>query len=854
MLLTTLLELLIVIIGVAILALQFSNRKKTGNLIAAVVGGTPPIGSVENKKKHDIWDIENGPQERNSNHTSPTHHSTTTSNSSMMDSTYDHHYNHNHYYSHHSQSSQPYYDNGMNISSSMTPNNLRWRRDSTISSSSSYESASQPYYPYPQQQQQPTFTSSVSSYPVPFSSPMYTNQQYNGNTNTSTPLYPAYVSPLGPTGSSSVSSSIRLGGNTNIISSTNLSSSSSSSLTYASSPMGYRINNNNTQPNYAANMTDNNGGYSQSTETIPSPWNTSSTVGPQPYHLTASSPQPSYPPWMHTTDTVSNPMPPSTPMISSPNLPYAASNVFDSTPHEGFIETKNNKNGVTTTTTTTISVPLMDTTNGKVTGSKVPSMMDSTLSPTEPTNTSEGTKDSNSHSSSQSSSSSLSTTNGATSSSAVLPAVQQQQSPQPQLAILGGGSLNILAFGKLQFVNVQKDQPIWKPRPAPAPVPVLSSSVTTVQEEAASKASTVQLPNTEDESSIVQSLETVETDASHTLVTHGTESNPPQPLSSTDPANNTVNDPAATVNQISTAPPTPVVVYTRTPRADFDIDWNALQLGPEIGQGAFGRVYRAKWRGTNVAVKALYTNGLNLTGQEIEDLRAEIATLSALRHPNILLFMGACTEAPHACLVTEYMPRGSLWDLLHAPDENTATNPAAKLRPLEMNYILRASLDVAKGMAYLHSASPPILHRDLKSPNLLLDDSFGVKISDFGLARVKASTLTMTGGTGTFQWMAPEVLANQRYTEKADIYSYGIILWELLTREVPYGEMQQIQVAIAVLTTGLRPTIPNDTPAGLRKLITDCWHADALQRPDFLEIIERLEWIMEEQSTNNKVI
>lgn len=143
-------------------------------------------------------------------------------------------------------------------------------------------------------------------------------------------------------------------------------------------------------------------------------------------------------------------------------------------------------------------------------------------------------------------------------------------------------------------------------------------------------------------------------------------------------------------------------------------------------------------------------------------------------------------------------------------------------------------------MNYLHSFQPPILHRDLKSPNLLVDLSYAIKISDFGLARVRAHFQTMTGNCGTTQWMAPEVLAAEKYTEKADVFSYGVVLWETVTRQCPYEGLSQIQAALGVLNNNLRPTIPANCPPLFKKLMTLCWVSKPEERPTFEAILEIL--------------
>jgi serine/threonine protein kinase len=144
-------------------------------------------------------------------------------------------------------------------------------------------------------------------------------------------------------------------------------------------------------------------------------------------------------------------------------------------------------------------------------------------------------------------------------------------------------------------------------------------------------------------------------------------------------------------------------------------------------------------------------------------------------------------------------------------------------------------------MAYLHHGHPPVLHRDLKSANLLLDDAYTVKVCDFGLSRLKAQARSMTGNCGTVQWMAPEVLANMDYDERADVFSYGIILWELLSRECPYEGMTAIQCALAVLNRDKRPDIPKWCPPAFHALIKACVKKDPKERPDFSSIIQTLD-------------
>ena len=307
------------------------------------------------------------------------------------------------------------------------------------------------------------------------------------------------------------------------------------------------------------------------------------------------------------------------------------------------------------------------------------------------------------------------------------------------------------------------------------------------------------------------------------------------------------------------------------------IDFDELQLIDVIGGGGFGQVYKAMWRGTPVAVKVLTgsAQSQSVPRAVLEEFAAEINLLKGMRHPNICLYMGACLEPPNRAIITELAANGSLWDALrlplappyvpcdgltregwpmslYQPDSKHGVPPTASAKPGSLSavppkgtwhwiLVKRVACGAARGMAYLHSGKPPILHRDLKSANILLDDSYTAKVCDFGLSRLRAQERSMTGNVGTVQWMPPEVLANQSYNEKADVYSYGIICWELLTRQCPYDKMTPIQCALAVLNRNQRPEIPKWCPPSLQALIRSCIKRDPDERPSFSEILDKLD-------------
>ncbi|GAM19521.1 hypothetical protein SAMD00019534_026960 [Acytostelium subglobosum LB1] len=257
-----------------------------------------------------------------------------------------------------------------------------------------------------------------------------------------------------------------------------------------------------------------------------------------------------------------------------------------------------------------------------------------------------------------------------------------------------------------------------------------------------------------------------------------------------------------------------------------EIDITEIKLGERIGKGNFGEVFKGQWRGAVVAIKKLPAH--NITESVMREFHREIDLMKNLRHPNVIQFLGSCTIPPNICICTEYMQRGSLYTILHDPT-----------MVLPWSLIKKICLDAIKGIIYLHSSIPVILHRDLKSHNLLVDDNWKVKVADFGLSTIE-QTATMTA-CGTPCWTAPEVLRNQRYTEKADVYSFAIVMWECATRMDPYAGMPPFQVIFAVGREGLRPPVPRSCPPEFVTLMTDCWAENADNRPSMEVALMRME-------------
>jgi serine/threonine protein kinase len=215
----------------------------------------------------------------------------------------------------------------------------------------------------------------------------------------------------------------------------------------------------------------------------------------------------------------------------------------------------------------------------------------------------------------------------------------------------------------------------------------------------------------------------------------------------------------------------------------------------------------------------------------VDDWKREVRALTTLRHPNVIRVLGLICATPSFGLVLEFCSGGDLFTALQA-----ATPPG---------FFGHVSLGVSAGMIHLHERG--VLHRDLKSPNILLDSSSVVKITDFGLAAY-APDDTRAGGaltaeTGTYQWMAPEVCLHQQYSRSADVFSYGCVLFELVAHEPPFNDRPPLQAAVAVALNHERPALPAGVPPAVEELIHSCWRREADARPAFASIhalIERL--------------
>ncbi|KAK6484961.1 mitogen-activated protein kinase kinase kinase 13 [Huso huso] len=235
-----------------------------------------------------------------------------------------------------------------------------------------------------------------------------------------------------------------------------------------------------------------------------------------------------------------------------------------------------------------------------------------------------------------------------------------------------------------------------------------------------------------------------------------------------------------------------------------------------LGSGAQGAVFLGKLHMEEVAIKKVR-----------EQKETDIKHLRKLKHPNVIAFKGVCTQAPCYCIIMEYCAHGQLYEVLRS---------GRKIAP---RLLVDWSTGIASGMNYLHLHK--IIHRDLKSPNVLVTHYDGVKISDFGTSKELSDKSTKMSFAGTVAWMAPEVIRNEPVSEKVDIWSFGVVLWELLTGEIPYKDVDSSAIIWGVGSNSLHLPVPSTCPDGFKILMKQTWQGKPRNRPSFRQILLYLE-------------
>eukprot|EP01100_Stratorugosa_tubuloviscum_P008027 TRINITY_DN332_c0_g6_i1.p1 TRINITY_DN332_c0_g6~~TRINITY_DN332_c0_g6_i1.p1 ORF type:complete len:475 (+),score=134.30 TRINITY_DN332_c0_g6_i1:92-1516(+) len=264
-----------------------------------------------------------------------------------------------------------------------------------------------------------------------------------------------------------------------------------------------------------------------------------------------------------------------------------------------------------------------------------------------------------------------------------------------------------------------------------------------------------------------------------------------------------------------------------------------IQLQDKIGTGASATVWKANWKGATVACKMIH---FLVDSYLLKDFYREANLLSMLRHPNVIMFLGASVNENYLMIMTEFAELGSLARVLYE------TN--CELNAKQKNKLL---LDSAYGMQYLHTLTPPVIHRDLKSHNLLVMMNFNVKITDFGSSKQYLALDQMTFSVGSIMWSAPEVLSRKNYSCKADVYSFAVIIYEVITREELYVN-KPIYEIVNFVVRGERLELPKAEKIydnEVIELMQQCWKQEPDERPDFTLISNKLQQCQNKFQTDN---
>ena len=293
---------------------------------------------------------------------------------------------------------------------------------------------------------------------------------------------------------------------------------------------------------------------------------------------------------------------------------------------------------------------------------------------------------------------------------------------------------------------------------------------------------------------------------------------------------------------------------------NLNIDFSELDVIDKIGSGAFGEIFKCKWRGTLVAAKCIKSTKIvnlwresaiadrsspfsnDLSEAEVKealaDFREETGILRTLRHPNICMLLGYSQTDNFEVMISELM-KCSLLDVF----TSHMLHGTSMSRKTQIIY----AQQLARGMNYLHNCKPPVIHRDLKPANLLIDFSGTLKITDFGLAKVRpdpkmkdAQQFRMTGETGSYRFMAPEVFRHEQYTETVDIYSFAMIFYYLISGRPPWPSFSGLDAVVKASVEADRPIINRSWDGQISSLMQRCWDENPTGRPSFAMILNEL--------------
>jgi len=330
----------------------------------------------------------------------------------------------------------------------------------------------------------------------------------------------------------------------------------------------------------------------------------------------------------------------------------------------------------------------------------------------------------------------------------------------------------------------------------------------------------------------------------------------------------------------------PIVLQTKALREKWEINRSEVNIGKVVSKTLKSNVHRATWRGVDVIAKFSLSEHKGALKEEMEaEMLHEISLLATLRHPDLVMFLGCCLQEAPIMFITQYMEGGDLQNYYDSKRVDGRANPPSK------SIVSRWSCSILRALDFLHNRAVPIIHRDLKPLNILLTDTLEVKVADFGISKavspfavakspdsnsdsdsdvstqaptvsnppgsdvakdwirqisneskmslIKASS--HTGGLGSYRYMAPEVARHGTYTEKVDIYAFGLILYFMSSGRSPFHEFSELVKVLDSFTKGNEPRPKaSECPPMFRPFMEAAWHASPEMRPSACDLVESI--------------